>query len=84
MNFRTFYDSMEEASKDLEATGQMAELRFAFMRAKTGSEVSDLVAKNIDFMNEYPDTFRMAQRARIRIARIRREKAKSWNLTDKN
>jgi hypothetical protein len=57
---------------------KIEKLRESFMNCTSTSEVSKVVKENFEFMNRFPETFRMAKRARRRIGFIRSEQFKSW------
>ena len=54
------------------------------MMARTNQEINDIVNANIDYLNENPRLFSFAKNARRRIARVQREKKKSWALYEMN
>lgn len=60
------------------------ELRFKFMLANTEQEVDKLVNENFDILNANPHLFSFARNAQRRIARIQREKQKSWKIYQLN
>jgi hypothetical protein len=52
----------------------------AFLLCDKNSEVNEIVNLNIDYLNANPRLWLCARNARRRIARIRREKFKSYNI----
>ena len=84
MDFDEFFKLMDAWADDIHKAyiveSRIRRIRNSLMECGNYHDVDRVVMDNIDFIDEHPDLWTMVKKTRRRIAHLRRELLKSWEL----
>ena len=84
MDFDEFYKLMDAWGDDIHkahmAESRIRQIRNSLMECGNHHDIDRVVMDNVDFIDEHPELWDAVKKTKRRIAHLRRELLKSWEL----